>query len=145
MIKTYRRKSNLTAYRSSQPPFIAIAVVRTLIAVFLLLSLLAGFNIPPASVRAAPNPDNPAIPLLNGQQVIQLVNQVRSANGLPPYNLNGALMAAAEGHSQYQASIGSTSHSGAGGSSVTSRAIAAGYGGGASVSVAVAVSEALKK
>jgi uncharacterized protein YkwD len=67
--------------------------------------------------------------------VIDAVNAIRAANGLAPFKVNGALMAAAQAHSEYQASIGSTSHTGRGGSDVKSRALAAGYGGGASVSV----------
>jgi len=60
---------------------------------------------------------------------------VRAANGLPAYQINGALMAAAQAHSGYQASIGTTTHTGQGGSDVKSRALAAGYGGGSDVSV----------
>jgi uncharacterized protein YkwD len=61
--------------------------------------------------------------------VIAAVNQVRAANGLSPFQVNAALMAAAQGHSQYQASSGSISHTGSGGSSPQSRASAAGYSG----------------
>ncbi len=68
-------------------------------------------------------------------QVIALVNQVRASYGLPALQANSALMAAAQGHSDYQASIGSTTHSGQGGSSPLQRAMAAGYGGGAKVYV----------
>lgn len=71
----------------------------------------------------------------SGQEVIQLVNQVRAEHGLPAFVPNGALMAAAQAHSEYQASIGQATHTGAGGSSILSRAIAAGYGGGAAVQV----------
>jgi LysM repeat protein len=67
--------------------------------------------------------------------VIDAVNAVRAANGLAPFQVNAALMAAAQAHSEYQASIGSTTHTGRGGSDVKSRAVAAGYGGGANVSV----------
>jgi hypothetical protein len=62
--------------------------------------------------------------------VIDAVNAIRSANGLAPFKANGALMAAAQAHSAYQASIDSASHSGRGGSDPGSRAAAAGYGGG---------------
>jgi LysM repeat protein len=62
--------------------------------------------------------------------VLDAVNAIRSANGLAPFQVNGALMAAAQAHSEYQASIGSTTHSGRGGSNPGSRAVAAGYGGG---------------
>jgi len=67
--------------------------------------------------------------------VIAAVNQVRSANGLPAYQVDGSLMAAAQAHSEYQASIGSITHTGSGGSNATGRATAAGYGSGAAVSV----------
>lgn len=67
--------------------------------------------------------------------VIDAVNAVRAANGLAPFQVNAALMAAAQAHSEYQASIGSTTHTGRGGSDPKSRAVAAGYGGGANVSV----------
>jgi LysM repeat protein len=65
--------------------------------------------------------------------VIDLVNQVRAGYGLGALQPNAALMSAAQGHSEYQASVGSTTHSGAGGSSPLNRAVGAGYGGGAKV------------
>ncbi len=68
-------------------------------------------------------------------ELIQLVNQLRSANGLEPYRKNNALMAAAQGHSEYQAAIGNVTHTGQGGSRAKDRAISTGYGGGAAVSV----------
>jgi len=68
-------------------------------------------------------------------EVISLVNQLRAARGLAPYQANSALMAAAQAHSEYQASIGSITHSGAGGSRPADRAVAAGYGGGLKVYV----------
>jgi LysM repeat protein len=68
-------------------------------------------------------------------QVIALVNQVRASYGLPDLQAHSALMAAAQGHSDYQASIGTATHSGKGGSSPLQRAMAAGYGGGAKVYV----------
>jgi uncharacterized protein YkwD len=49
-------------------------------------------------------------------QVIALVNAVRAAYGLPDYTANAALMSAAQAHSEYQASIGSATHTGKGGS-----------------------------
>ena len=67
--------------------------------------------------------------------VIAAVNALRTANGLPPYKINGALMAAAQAHTEYQAEIGSWTHTGRGGSTPRSRAISAGYGGGATVYV----------
>lgn len=66
-------------------------------------------------------------------EVLSLVNQVRAARGLAELQMNGALLASAQAHSDYQASIGSTTHTGAGGTNPVDRAIAAGYGGGAKI------------
>lgn len=66
-------------------------------------------------------------------QLISEVNGLRAAYGLPPLKVNAALMSAAQKHSNYQAQIGSTTHTGADGSSQRDRAVAAGYGGGANV------------
>jgi LysM repeat protein len=63
--------------------------------------------------------------------LIDAVNNLRAANGLPAYQTNGTLMSIAQGHSDYQASIGQVTHTGAGGTRPRDRAAAAGYGGGA--------------
>ena len=68
-------------------------------------------------------------------ELINEVNALRASYGLPPYEVNNALMAAAQGHSNYQAQIGSWTHTGPGGSRPHDRAVAAGYGGGAQVFV----------
>jgi len=67
--------------------------------------------------------------------LIAAVNQLRVANGLPPYEINASLMASAQAHSEYQASIGSVTHTGAGGTRARDRAAYAGYGGGATIYV----------
>lgn len=67
--------------------------------------------------------------------LIAEVNALRASYGLAPYEVNNALMAAAQGHSEYQAQIGQWTHSGQGGSRPHDRAVAAGYGGGAQVYV----------
>lgn len=67
--------------------------------------------------------------------VIAAVNELRAANGLPPYQANNALMSAAQAHSNYMAENQVISHTGAGGSSPKSRAVAAGYGNGATIFV----------
>ncbi len=66
-------------------------------------------------------------------QLVAEVNALRAAYGLPPYEVNNALMSAAQKHSDYQAQIGSWTHTGQGGSRPHDRAVAAGYGGGAQV------------
>jgi Cysteine-rich secretory protein family/LysM domain len=63
--------------------------------------------------------------------LIDAVNNLRSANGLPALQVDGILMAIAQGHSDYQAAIGVVTHTGAGGTRPRDRAAAAGYGGGA--------------
>ena len=62
--------------------------------------------------------------------LIDAVNNLRAANGLPSLQTNGILMSIAQGHSDYQASIGQVTHTGAGGTRPRDRAAAAGYGGG---------------
>jgi uncharacterized protein YkwD len=79
--------------------------------------------------------DRASASINSGSEVVQLVNQLRRANGLPPYQVSQALMAAAQAHSEYQAVQGSITHTGQGGSSPRERAVANSYGGGAAVSV----------
>jgi uncharacterized protein YkwD len=67
--------------------------------------------------------------------LIAEVNAYRAANGLPPFEVDGSLMAAAQGHSEYMAETGKITHSGPGGSSARDRAISVGYGSGAAVQV----------
>jgi LysM repeat protein len=67
--------------------------------------------------------------------LIERVNQIRAEYGLPPYQIDASLMAAAQAHSEWAAVEGVHSHTGAGGSTPTTRALAAGYGGGQSVRV----------
>jgi LysM repeat protein len=61
-------------------------------------------------------------------EIMQLVNNFRVANGLPPFQINSALSVAAQNQANYMASNGVfSSHIGAGGSTPQSRANAAGY------------------
>jgi LysM repeat protein len=62
--------------------------------------------------------------------LIDAVNSLRTANGLPVYQTDSILMSIAQGHSDYQAAIGQVTHTGAGGTRPKDRAAAAGYGGG---------------
>jgi uncharacterized protein YkwD len=94
-----------------------------------------GAEVTPVQAKPTRTPKAGLIASYSPYDVIAAVNAVRAANGLPAYEINSALMAAAQAHSNYQASIGSTTHTGQGGSNVKSRAIAAGYGGGGDVSV----------
>ena len=65
--------------------------------------------------------------------VLDAVNQLRASNGLAPYQMNSALMIIAQNQSNYQASIGTWSHTDSYGTEETQRASAAGYGGGAKI------------
>lgn len=62
--------------------------------------------------------------------LIDAVNSLRAANGLPAYQTNGTLMSIAQAHSDYQAAIGQVTHTGSGGTAPRDRAAGAGYGGG---------------
>lgn len=62
-------------------------------------------------------------------EIIQRVNQVRASYGLPGYTPNAILAIAAQNHANWMAATAIYSHTGAGGSSPQSRAIAAGYSG----------------
>jgi uncharacterized protein YkwD len=95
---------------------------------FLLLAIVG-----PGPTAQAAKPTKTSKPSAgsNPYDVLNLVNQLRAANGLAPLQANVALMAAAQAHSEYQASVHSITHYGPGGNSPKDRAAAAGYGGGA--------------
>jgi uncharacterized protein YkwD len=73
----------------------------------------------------------------NAYDLIGAVNALRAQYGLPPFNIDGSLMASAQGHSDYQASIQTMTHYGPGGITANERALAAGYGGRVSENIAV--------
>jgi len=76
--------------------------------------------------------------------VVDLVNRLRSANGLTPYKVNKALMASAQAHSDYQASVGQVTHTGQDGTRLRDRAIAYGFDGGATVYVSENIASGMK-
>jgi uncharacterized protein YkwD len=143
--KMISKKIEITG--KNQPPsrFIWRELVLLLLACLLALPLLgmdagvnasknAGIDAKSFSAKPTKTPKK-ASGTGNAYDVIAAVNSVRASNGLSPFQINGALMSAAQAHSEYQAAIGSSSHTGSGGSDPKSRAVAAGYGGGAAVSV----------
>jgi LysM repeat protein len=87
---------------------------------FAIILLLALFG---SSMRSQAQAGDP-------YSLIDAVNGLRAANGLPAYEINNTLMSIAQGHSDYQAAIGQVTHIGAGGTRPRDRAFAAGYGGG---------------
>ena len=59
--------------------------------------------------------------------LVNAVNAVRAGYGLAPYSISSILMSTAQNQADYMAATGHSSHTGAGGSSVTDRLLAAGY------------------
>lgn len=68
-----------------------------------------------------------AAPVKSAYDLIDAVNSLRSSHGLPPYSISSILMGTAQAQADYMASIGSWTHTGPDGSSVTQRLLAAGY------------------
>ena len=93
----------------------------------LLTTLLVGF-IPPSTVHAV----EPSVPTSrqSASEVISQINGYRAQNGLYAYTINDYLMRSAQVQSDYQASIGTVTHTGSGGSTPKDRAYDAGYGEG---------------
>ncbi len=87
-------------------------------------------------VTAAAPPRPQAAPLTvatcpgQAATLIDLVNGVRTGAGLPAFEVNATLMAVAQAHSEYQASINQGTHTGPDGSRPYDRVKAAGYGEG---------------
>lgn len=103
--------------------------------ILLLLSvLLASFSVS-ATVKPAPIQDASAYDL------VAAVNNLRANNGLPPLQTDGSLMASAQSHADYQAAIGTWTHTGADGSTPRERAYAAGFGGGQTVFISENVAQ----
>ncbi len=67
--------------------------------------------------------------------VVAAVNAFRTSQGFPALQIDSALMAAAQAHSDYQASIRTVTHTGSGGSRPSDRATAFGFGNGAQIFV----------
>lgn len=87
------------------------------LSISLLLVVLSGISTPGRAQAGDP------------YSLIEAVNNLRAANGLPAYQVNPILMSIAQAHSDYQAAIGQVTHTGPGGTRPKDRAVAAGYGG----------------
>jgi LysM repeat protein len=97
--------------------------MRRLIALAFLLALLVRAPVPAAAQGSA------------AEDLIAAVNELRASNSLPALAVDDILMSVAQEHSDFQASIGSVTHTGPDGSRPGNRAAAAGYGGGEPISV----------
>ena len=71
--------------------------------------------------------------LWSSSEVISRINAYRAQNDLYAYSINQDLMRSAQAQSDYQASIQSVTHTGAGGTSPRDRATSTGYGDGATI------------
>ena len=91
--------------------------------VFTFSILLALFSF--SSTHAKTN-DQPAYES-NAFDLINAVNALRAAYGLPAYSINPILMFTAQNQADFMAATGNVTHSGPGGSSFTDRLLAAGY------------------
>ncbi len=98
---------------------------RFLLACIALLALSAAPTPAAAKALARPLPQTPG-------EVLALINDYRSQNGLPAYQQNDILMQIAQGQADYLASQGQSNdvHAGPGGTRPKDRAYSAGYGGG---------------
>jgi len=102
-----------------------------------LIVALVALLLPVGEVRAQGDIPTP-------YDLIDKVNEWRASQGLATYQPDASLMSAAHAHSEYQALLGSWTHTGPGGSDEADRAIAAGYGGGGKIVCDEAVAYANK-
>jgi LysM repeat protein len=94
--------------------------------VSMLFLLLLTTCLAPMSVLAKVNIPQP-LQVSSAYDLIQAVNDLRASYGLPAYQPNSILMAVAQAHSEYQASISTSTHYGPNGERPRDRALAAGY------------------
>jgi uncharacterized protein YkwD len=85
-----------------------------------LLILISNFAVGARSMNA---------PLYEGTayDLINAVNALRAAYGLPAYSINSILMFTAQNQADFMSSNGIVTHSGPGGSTMSQRLLAAGY------------------
>lgn len=91
------------------------------------LSLLLTVVLTAALAQAGARPAHARPRAADAYVLIQKINELRVSRGLAPYAINPILMQIAQAHSEYQASIGRTTHYSADGSRPFQRALAAGY------------------
>ncbi len=93
------------------------------------LALIVALLVSPTGTKEAKAQAGPSA------EILRLVNQVRAGYGLPPFIWDNSLAVAAQNQAVYMATNNIYSHTGVGGSSPASRAIAAGYPGQASENI----------
>lgn len=90
--------------------------------VFLLIACLAFSMVGPSHAASFSQVDETAM------EIMTLINAYRAENGLYPYACSSTLIGTAQAHSDYQASINESTHTGSGGTSSSQRVEASGYG-----------------
>jgi uncharacterized protein YkwD len=90
------------------------------------LFVIALSILPLGEVGAAPS-QSPFAQASDAYELIDAINALRAANGLPAYNVHPILMGTAQGQASYMASAGTVTHYGPDGSRPYQRALAAGY------------------
>ncbi len=100
-----------------------------------LLAILAALNLVIALGWLFAIPSSAAAQSGTPAEVLAEINAYRAANGLGPLAENQSLNIAAQNHVNWMAETGQYTHTGAGGSTYTDRALAAGYGEGQGVRV----------
>lgn len=99
---------------------------KLLIFTFFILILIR----PTSVTKAASEIKAFSVPLNTPAAIIDAINAYRKQSGSPAMKTDSTLMLLAQTQSDYQASIGSVTHTGPGGTRPIDRAYAAGYGGG---------------
>ena len=120
--KAFADRPSLFLVSAAIVAIVAAIMRRYLLSGLLALLLVAGAGRPSVNTALAAQAGPAA-------EIIHLVNEVRASYGLPPLQLNSALVAAAQNHANWMAANNFYSHTGQGGSSPQSRATASGYGG----------------
>ncbi|NWG06113.1 MAG: LysM peptidoglycan-binding domain-containing protein [Chloroflexi bacterium] len=101
----------------------------TLPRVLILLIVITSVTLPAFFIPSSSRAESPAIPDFADTvyDLVNAVNALRTANGLPPYAINSILMYTAQSQADFMAATGNVTHSGPGGIGLTDRLLAAGY------------------
>lgn len=105
-----------------------IRPIKTHVLVFSIFLALCSVAATQAEPNKLPSDESQAFDLVNA------VNALRAAYGLPAYSINSILMFTAQNQADFMAATGNVTHSGPGSSSYTERLLAAGYALGGDLS-----------
>jgi Ser/Thr protein kinase RdoA (MazF antagonist) len=97
--------------------------------IFFLCVFLILYPLGPSQAASRSQVDDSAI------QIMTLINAYRAENDLYPYACSSSLIGTAQAHTDYQASINDSTHTGSGGTTSSQRVGASGYGGDNAIQV----------